>query len=64
MTVYIRFSYRTLQGTLIVHGFLMFLFRDENRGEELQNLVRSASIDPNIVFSKFVVILDFSESHL
>ena len=57
-------SYRTLQGTLIVHGFVMFLFRDENRGEELQNLVMSVSIDPNIVGSKFVVTLDLSESHL
>ena len=42
MTVYILISYRTLQGTLIVHGFLMFLFRDENRGEELQNLVKNS----------------------
>ena len=64
MTVYILISYRTLQGTLIVHGFFMFFFKDENRGEELQNLVMSASIDPNIVDSRFVVTLDLSESHL
>ncbi|KAL1808926.1 hypothetical protein ACET3Z_025916 [Daucus carota] len=28
------------------------ILRDKNRGEESQNLVRSASIDPNIVFSR------------